>query len=41
VDIIATWQEIWAKERELNRSYIADFEVYDEKDVTIYIGVKD
>ncbi|AFL82188.1 hypothetical protein Aeqsu_2737 [Aequorivita sublithincola DSM 14238] len=41
-----TWQEIWAKDETLNRSYTADFEVYDEKsqlgensEVEIFIAV--
>lgn len=40
MDVFATWQEIWAKDQELNRAYIADFEVYGENSVTIYVGVK-
>ncbi len=29
--IVESWQEIWAKDKELNRKYTADFEVYGEK----------
>lgn len=42
-----TWQEIWAKDEILNRSYTADFEVYGEKsqlgensEVEIFIAVE-
>ena len=28
--VIESWQEIWAKDKELNRKYTADFEVYGE-----------
>jgi len=45
--IVHTWQEIWADDATLNRTYRADFEVYGEKaqqgensEVEIYIGVK-
>jgi len=41
------WQEIWAKDKELNRKYSADFEVYGEKsqngensEVEIYIATE-
>ncbi len=41
------WQEIWAADKELNRSYSYDFEVYgerarnnDQSEVDIYIGTK-
>ncbi|WP_138432102.1 GyrI-like domain-containing protein [Fodinibius saliphilus] len=30
--IADAWREIWEKEEELNRGYIADFEVYGKKD---------
>lgn len=29
--VVESWQEIWAKDKELNRKYTADFEVYGEK----------
>jgi predicted transcriptional regulator YdeE len=42
-----TWQEIWSKDKELNRAYTYDFEVYgaksqngDQSEVEIYIAVK-
>ena len=28
--VLETWQKIWVKDKELNRSYSADFEVYGE-----------
>ena len=28
--VLETWQKIWEKDKELNRSYFADFEVYGE-----------
>jgi len=41
------WEEIWAADTELNRSYTYDFEVYgerarnnDQSEVDIYIGTK-
>lgn len=41
------WQEIWAKDIQLNRKYTADFEVYGEKsqnginsEVEIYIAIE-
>lgn len=41
------WQEIWAKDKELNRKYTADFEVYgsksqngDTSEVEIFIAVE-
>ena len=41
------WQEIWAADKELNRSYSYDFEIYgdrarnnDQSEVDIYIGTK-
>jgi predicted transcriptional regulator YdeE len=44
--VVRTWQEIWNKDKELNRSYSADFEVYGEKsqdpknaEVDIFIGI--
>jgi len=40
-DIVAVWQTIWATSpEELNRSFIADFEVYNEHEAMIYIGYK-
>jgi len=45
--IVETWQEIWATDIALYRTYNADFEVYGEKsqqgadsEVEIYIGVR-
>lgn len=45
--IAETWKEIWQKDKELNRSYTYDFEVYGEKsqnsensEVEIFIAVK-
>lgn len=45
--VIETWQEIWANDIALYRTYNADFEVYGEKsqkgadsEVEIYIGVR-
>ena len=45
--IVKVWIEIWGKDEELNRSYIYDFEVYDELSdkgensiVDIFIGIK-
>lgn len=45
--VIATWQEIWANNIALYRTYNADFEVYGKKsqngndsEVEIYIGVR-
>ncbi|WP_196892187.1 GyrI-like domain-containing protein [Aureivirga marina] len=46
-DVIGeTWNEIWKKEEELDRNYIADFEIYGKKsqngdasEVEIFIGV--
>ncbi len=45
--IISAWQHIWSKEKELNRKYTADFEVYGPKsqnpenaEVDIYIAIK-
>ena len=42
-----TWQEIWKKDKELNRTYTADFEVYgprsqngENAEVAIYIATK-
>lgn len=42
-----TWNKIWNQEKTLNRSYIADFEIYsprsqngDKSEVDIYVGVK-
>ncbi|WP_116772392.1 GyrI-like domain-containing protein [Maribacter litoralis] len=29
--VVESWQAIWAKDKELNRKYTADFEVYGEK----------
>ena len=43
--ILETWQEIWKKDKELNRKYTADFEVYgknsqngENSEVEIYIA---
>ncbi|MEM6316840.1 MAG: effector binding domain-containing protein [Bacteroidota bacterium] len=43
----ATWQQIWAQDKELNRAYQADFEVYGVKshngaasEVEIFVGIK-
>lgn len=45
--VVETWQEIWANDIALYRTYNADFEVYGEKsqlgensEVEIYIGVR-
>jgi len=45
--VVETWKEIWANDDRLNRSYIADFEVYGAKsqngnksEVEIFIGVR-
>ena len=45
--VVKTWQEIWANDIALYRTYNADFEVYGEKsqrgadsEVEIYIGVR-
>lgn len=45
--VIKAWNEIWSKDHLLNRTYIADFEVYGAKaqsgadsEVAIYLGVK-
>ncbi|MFB1003357.1 MAG: GyrI-like domain-containing protein [Bacteroidia bacterium] len=45
--VIETWQEIWKKDKELNRKYTADFEVYGKKsqngensEVDIYIATE-
>ncbi|WP_316735094.1 GyrI-like domain-containing protein [Pedobacter aquatilis] len=44
--VVETWQEIWSEDAELNRAYVADFEVYGAKaqqgadsEVEIFIGV--
>ena len=29
--VVETWKEIWAKDKQLNRKYTADFEVYGQK----------
>lgn len=46
--VIGIWKEIWVKDKELNREYSTDFEVYGEKslngensEIEIYIGVKE
>ncbi len=43
--VVEIWKEIWAKDKELNRKYTADFEVYGQKsqnaehsEVEIYIA---
>ena len=45
--VIKTWTEIWRQDDELNRAYVADFEVYDfnskdpdNPEVEIYLSVK-
>ena len=45
--VAEAWLEIWAKDKELNRKYTADFEVYGQKsqngensEVEIYIAIK-
>ncbi|MFW2135719.1 GyrI-like domain-containing protein [Chryseobacterium sp. TY4] len=42
-----TWGKIWAKDKELNRTYLHDYEVYGEKaqdpnnaEIEIFIGIK-
>ncbi|GEO08649.1 GyrI-like domain-containing protein [Segetibacter aerophilus] len=46
--IVDTWKEIWNRDKELNRQYSTDFEVYQEKteeepngSATVYVGVKE
>jgi predicted transcriptional regulator YdeE len=43
--VVRIWQEIWNQDKKLNRSYIYDYEVYDERsrkgdesEVTIFIA---
>jgi predicted transcriptional regulator YdeE len=31
LSVFNTWQEIWVKDKELNRKYTADFEIYGKK----------
>lgn len=45
--VVKSWQEIWSQDKELNRKYTADFEVYGEKsqngeesEVEIFIATK-
>lgn len=45
--VLETWQEIWAKDKELKRKYTADFEVYgrnsqngENSEVDIYIATE-
>jgi len=45
--IVESWKEVWAKDKELNRKYTADFEVYGQKsqsgensEAEIYIATK-
>jgi len=45
--VIASWKEIWAKDKVLNRSYQADFEIYGAKaqngvhsEVDIFVGIE-
>ena len=45
--VMEKWQEIWAKDKELNRKYTADFEVYgknsqngENSEVEIYIATE-
>jgi len=45
--VIAKWKEIWKKDKELNRKYTADFEVYglksqnpDNAEIDIYIATE-
>jgi predicted transcriptional regulator YdeE len=45
--VLETWKKIWAKDKELNRKYTADFEVYGAKsqdgensEVEIYIATE-
>ena len=45
--VVASWTEIWGKDKELNRKYTADFEVYGPKsqqgensEVEIYIATQ-
>ncbi|GGI27753.1 GyrI-like domain-containing protein [Pedobacter mendelii] len=45
--VVETWQEIWANDVTLKRTYVADFEVYGaksqqgaESEVEIYIGIR-
>ena len=44
--VVTAWKQIWSKDKELNRRYTADFEVYgiksqqgDNSEVEIYLGV--
>ncbi|MEO7313952.1 MAG: GyrI-like domain-containing protein [Ginsengibacter sp.] len=45
--VVATWMDIWKRDKELNRSYTYDLEIYGERsqdknnpEVDIYIAVK-
>lgn len=45
--VVKAWKEIWSKDKELNRKYTADFEVYGESsqngensEVEIFIAIK-
>lgn len=38
--VIETWKEIWENDKELNRKYTTDFEIYGENsEVEIYISI--
>lgn len=46
--VVNTWIDIWRRDKELNRKYTYDFEVYGQKsqngensEVEIYLGIKD
>ncbi|RAJ20031.1 integron-associated effector binding protein [Gelidibacter algens] len=40
--VVGIWQEVWKKDKELNRKYTADFEIYkkDVSTVDVYIAIK-
>lgn len=45
--VLGTWQDIWKKDKELNRKYTADFEVYgqnskkgENSEVAIYLAIE-
>ncbi|MDR6300812.1 putative transcriptional regulator YdeE [Mesonia maritima] len=44
--VVESWKEIWIKDKELNRKYTADFEVYEQNsqkgkksEVEIFIAI--
>ena len=45
--VVKTWKEIWSKDKELNRKYTADLEIYGKNsqngknsEVSIYIAMQ-